>query len=206
MRLLVSILVLFSATASAVTASTSLEGWRYDELRDDLRFSALVGRDVESMADRSMGHVRDIVMKRDGRLEAAVVEFEEGVGNSGVAIGIFEWSDAVIEPARNAITVSIGSDRRASQSFDVNGLSGREIVGRRVSLADVPEFGRVVDLLVDLDIETVTALLVESAEGLYALPLPVATSGDKRVGYSFTRQEVMALGEYRKSEPPVSAE
>lgn len=196
-RLILILLPLLLATsASAADGAWSLDEWSYDRLRGDARLSELLRHDVESVTDRQMGQMRDVIIDSDGELAAAVIEFEEGIGNTGVAIGIFEWSDAVVEPAQETVTVSIGINDEPRQAFDVDGLPASEIVGRRVVLADDPAFGEVVDLFVDLEEELATALLVQAQGTYYALPLRRLEGEVEFVRYPFSTEEVVALGEY----------
>lgn len=197
MQRLFTMLVLLNFSAPVIAgASASLDEWRYDELRDDLRLSEILDHDVQSMTDRSLGQVRDIIIVADGGIEAVVVEFQQGIGNSGVAVGVFEWSDAVVEPAHDAITVSIGSHNEPGQPFDVGGVPASEIIGRRVVLADDSEFGQVVDMFIDLERESASALLIEADGKQYALPLQRASleQDAKLVRYAFDRQLAMQRG------------
>lgn len=188
-------LLVFSTPLLAGAAAT-LDEWCYKELRDDLRLSQLLEHDVQSMADRPMGQVRDVIITDDGSLAAAVVEFQQGIDNSGVAFAIFEWSDAVVEPVQDAITVSIGSNAESSGSFDVSGIRASEIIGRRIVLADDPEFGKVVDMFLDLDDARASAVLVEAGGEQFVLPLQSANFEQDAdvVRYPFDRQLVMQRG------------
>lgn len=171
----------------------------YGYSRNDVRLEMLLDSEVQSATGRSMGKLRDVIIDTEGSIEAAVVEFEEGIGNSGVAIAILEWSDIVADPQQGAVVASIGSDNQEQRAFDVDGMHGQDINGRRAVLDDDADAGRVVDLLVASGDARVTALLVEMDGEVYALPFDIARveAGRDFVSFATTREEVAARGEYQ---------
>lgn len=167
-------------------------------LRDDLSLVELFRSDVESMGDRRIGRLRDVLISEQGEITTAVVEFDQGIGNSGFAIALMEWSETALEPADDVITVSIGSDRQASDAFNTEGLPARDIIGRSVALEDDEEFGTIRSILIDPQTRQPTAIVVATDGGSYALPYPVGLvkQGDDMVRFDMPRRDVEAHGRF----------
>jgi len=180
----------------AAHAAAPLADWSYAPLRDDLRLTDLFQHDVESMNDRRIGRLRDVLVGEGGKFEAAVVEFDQGIGSGGYAIALMEWSDTVLEPASGSMTVSIGHDDQAPETFNVEGVAARDIIGRNVLLNDDEPFGRISDILVDPEDQQPSGLLVEFEGDIYALPFQAngIQLADGPVRSAISRQAVETLG------------
>lgn len=193
---LLSLAGLMLLAAPVAGESATLPG--HAALRDDLSLVELFRSDVESMGDRRIGRLRDVLISDRGEITTAVVEFDQGVGGSGFAIALMEWSETAFEPANNAINVSIGSDRQASDAFTTEGLPARDIIGRSVALEDDEEFGTITSILIDRQTRQPTAIVVATDDGRYALPYPVGLvkQGDDMVRFDMPRRELEAHGRF----------
>jgi hypothetical protein len=64
---------------------------------DDREVEGILGKSVRSNADEDMGQIIDVIVKRDGRVRAAVIDFGGflGVGSRKIAV---EWSALSFPP------------------------------------------------------------------------------------------------------------
>ncbi|MBW3566812.1 MAG: PRC-barrel domain-containing protein [Proteobacteria bacterium] len=183
---------------AAPAAAESISSLDHASLRNDLSLRELFRSDVESMSDRRVGRLRDVLINEQGEITTAVVEFDEGIGNSGFAIALMEWSETALEPTDGAITISIGSDNQASDAFNTEGVPARDVIGRSVVLKDDEEFGTIKNILIDPRTRQPTAVLVAADDASYALPYPAGRvrQGDDTIRFDVSRENVEALGEF----------
>ena len=167
-------------------------------LREALSLKKMFRNDVTSMGDRRIGRLRDVLINDQGEITTAVVEFDEGTGNSGFAIALLEWSEVALEPADDVITVSIGSDDQAGAAFSTDGIPARDIIGRAIALSDEAEFGAIDDVLVDPRTRQPVALVVAADGERYALPFPEGVIGeDEIIRYGMSREDLEAHGAFK---------
>ncbi|HEX6928953.1 MAG TPA: PRC-barrel domain-containing protein [Gammaproteobacteria bacterium] len=177
--------------------------WNYRQLQDDTRLTDIFKHDVRSADGRHIGRVRDVSIGGDGNFDAVTVEFDQGTAGGGFALMKMAWSDMTLEQEEQAVVVGIGAapandaaPGAQQASFDSNGIPARQLIGMPVDLADRKSFGKVADVLVDDASRQPSALLVETGDGIYALPMIFTGDGGvagQRVRYGLSEDAVLSL-------------
>ena len=98
----------------------------------------MLGREVRSSADESMGRIVDVVVDRDGRVRAAVIDFGGflGVGSRKVVV---DWRALHFAPEDQPqhITVDLSRDQvKAAPEY----RSGKPVVVLGAATMPSPEF------------------------------------------------------------------
>ena len=99
------------ATGQPPTASTQREAEPSVTVLGSRQAQSVLGKDVRSSVDENMGRIVDVIVDREGRVRAAVVDFGGflGVGSRKIAV---DWSVLRFDPDRRApVTLELTRDQ-----------------------------------------------------------------------------------------------
>lgn len=127
----------FTAFATAETGNQKLN---YEELRDDVQATDLLGAEVRSEQDQEVGSVEDVILDRDGKIVSVIVQLEGDIEGSLEQAG--ESTENAAQETGAAVEGAWDETRRTAERTWDDATSDRDR-GNDDNLADTDVDGEV---------------------------------------------------------------